>query len=228
MASENGKVAHRRSITITPGKPIEMAEPVGAADTRPASPLCIAMVATLKAYAKAARELVDGAFAGIRDLAPPNLRVPCHIYVVCCPDGVLVRYDAAEGEEPKVRSAEHPESLTKLAPLFSENLIHSPDDPAAYVPEHLGPGIIFSAGREAHTTEFARFHPIVIASKTLPLDFPTPQPPERPLCLAAVNREFHIQLHGEMVSSDLPGAVLSNPEQFIVYTGCPWRLDGRQ
>jgi hypothetical protein len=31
----------------------------------------------------------------------PHLRVPCHIYVLCCPDGVVVRYDAAGEEEPK-------------------------------------------------------------------------------------------------------------------------------
>jgi hypothetical protein len=79
----------------------------------------------------AGRELVDGEFATVRDFAPPKFRVPCHVYVVCCPDGVLVRYDAAEDEEPKVRSTDDSERLTKLAPLFSDHLVHSP---AAYVP----------------------------------------------------------------------------------------------
>ena len=119
-----------------------MTGPVEKADNaRPEAPLCKAMAITLKAYTRAGHELVEGAFAGVRDLAPPNFRVPCHVYVVCCPDGVLVRYDAAGGEEPKVQSAEHDESLTKLVPLFSEYLVHIPDDPATYAPQHLGPSI---------------------------------------------------------------------------------------
>jgi hypothetical protein len=118
MESEDGKIIYRRSVTITPGKPIEIVGPIEASHARPASPLSKAMATTLKAYVKAGRELLDGAFTSVRDLAPPNLRVPCHTYVICCPDGVLVRYDAAEGEEPKVRSADHPESLARVAPLF--------------------------------------------------------------------------------------------------------------
>jgi len=152
----NEKIVYRRSLTITSGKPIEMADSVETADRKPASPLCIATAETLKAYAKAGRELVNGEFSSVQDLAPPNFRAPCHIYVVCCPDKVLARYDAAGQEEPKVRSTGQPDSLTKLAPLFSEYLVHSPDDPTAYVPEHLGPGIIFNAGQEVRATEFAR------------------------------------------------------------------------
>jgi hypothetical protein len=219
MESEDGKVTYRRSVTITPGKPIEVAGPVEKADARPASPLSKAMAATLKAYVKAGRELLDGAFTSVRDLAPPNLRVPCHTYVICCPDGVLVRYDIAEGEEPKVRSADHPESLARVAPLFSDYLIHSPDNPAAYVPEQLGPSLAVGIRGEAQTTELVKFQPIITTPKALPSEFPIPQPSEPPPCLAAVNREFHVQLHGEITPSDLPdGAITSSPEQFIAHT----------
>jgi hypothetical protein len=219
MASEDGKVIYRRSVTITPGKPIEMGGPVEAADTRPASPLSKAMAITLKAYVKAGRELADGEFTRLRDLAPPNFRVPCHIYVVCCPDGVLVRYDAAIAEEPKIRSTDHPESLTKLAPVFSEYLVHSTDDPATYVPEHAGPSLTLGIRGEIQSTAVAQFYPIIVAPKASPSGFPTPHPSEPPPCLAAVNREFHMQLHGEIVPSDLPaGAITSPPEEFIAHT----------
>jgi hypothetical protein len=87
---------------MRPGQPIQVSEPL-VGDARELSPLCAAMVATLRAYHKAGRELVEGQYTRVRELAPPNLRVPCHIYVVCCPDGVIVRYDAAGEEEPKVR-----------------------------------------------------------------------------------------------------------------------------
>jgi hypothetical protein len=180
MAGEDGKVAYRRSITITPGKPIEMADPVEAADARSASSLAKAMAKTLKAYVKAGRDLVDGAFMSVRDLTPPNFRVPCHVYVICCPDGVLVRYDSAGSEEPKARSADHPESLATIAPLFSEYLVHSPDDPAAYVPENLGPSLALGIRGEAQTTELVKFYPIITVRKPLPSEFPTPEPSEAP------------------------------------------------
>jgi hypothetical protein len=219
MTGEDGKVVYRRSVTITPGKPIEMADPVEAVDARPASPLSKAMGMTLKAYVKAGRELVDGAFASVRDLAPPHFRVPCHIYVICCPDGVLVRYDAAGSEEPKARSADHPGNLATVAPLFSEYLVHSPDDPAAYVPEHLGPSLMLGIRNETQLKDLAQFHPIITVGKALPPEFSTPQLSERPPCLAAVNREFYMQLHGEIEPSDVPaGAITSSPEQFIAHT----------
>jgi hypothetical protein len=219
MANEDGKVIYRRSITITPGKPLEMGDPVDVAEARGASPLSKAMAIALKAYVKAGRELVDGEFRSVPDLAPPNFRLPVHTYVVSCPDGVLVRYDAAGGEEPKVRSADRPEKLTKIAPLFSDYLVHSPDDPATYVPEHVGPSITLSIRGETQLREVAQFHPIITSSKTFPSQFPIPRPSEPPPCLAAVNREFYLQLHGEIVPADLPeGTIISSPEQFIAHT----------
>lgn len=128
---EGGSPVYRVSLGVLPGQPIQVSEPVQAGDARELSPLCAAMVETLRAYRKAGRELVEGQYASVRELAPPHLRVPCHIYVVCCPDGVIVRYDAAGEEEPKVRGAcpDRHESLAEMAPGFSEQVIHVSDDP---------------------------------------------------------------------------------------------------
>src|SRR5438105_4539666 len=98
-------------------------------DAKEASALCAAMAGTLKVYGKAARELLDGQYANVRELAPPHLRVPCHTYVMCCPDGVLVRYDATGDEQPMVRFTDREELLKEIAPNFSDQLIHVPDDP---------------------------------------------------------------------------------------------------
>src|SRR5882724_8697611 len=95
---------YRVSRGVWPGQPIQVSEPVEAGDARELSPLCAAMGMTLGVYCKAGRELLEGQYASVRELAPPHLRVPYHVYVVCCPDGVLVRYDAAGEEEPKVRA----------------------------------------------------------------------------------------------------------------------------
>ena len=67
--------------------------------------------------------------------------MPCHIYVMCCPDGVLVRYDAAGEEEPKMRYTDCDETLADVAPGLSENVLHVPDDPVTYVPKHTGPAL---------------------------------------------------------------------------------------
>ena len=75
----------------------------------------------LRAYRKAERELVEGPYASVRELAPPHLRVPCHIYVVCCLDGVIVRYDAAGEEEPKMRGSFPASRASRRWLSFSRN-----------------------------------------------------------------------------------------------------------
>ena len=144
MTDDEGRSpVYRVSREVRPGQPIQVSEPL-AGDASELSPLCAAMVESLRAYRKAGRELVEGQYASVRELAPPHLRVPCHIYVVCCPDGVIVRYDAAGEEEPKVRGScpDRHESLAEMAPAFSEHVIHVSDDPETYVPKHEGPGFI--------------------------------------------------------------------------------------
>ena len=92
MTDDEGRSpVYRVSREVRPGQPIQVSEPL-AGDASELSPLCAAMVESLRAYRKAGRELVEGQYASVRELAPPHLRVPCHIYVVCCPDGVIVRY----------------------------------------------------------------------------------------------------------------------------------------
>jgi Domain of unknown function (DUF4263) len=216
MTGEESKTIYRRSITITPGQPIELTDLAQRSDAGPVSAVSKAIALTLKSYLRAGRELVDGAYRSVRDLAPPIFRVPCHVYAVCCPDGVLVRYDAAGAEEPMAGFADSPESLAKVSAQFSDYLVHSPDDPATYVPEHLGPSVALHIRGEYGTTELAQFSPLIIAPKMLPAGFPVPRPSERPPCLASVNREIQLEVHGEIPSSEASyGAISSSPEQFI-------------
>ncbi len=185
---EGPKPVFRRSTSgLQPGQPIQVSDPIEVTDGTQMSSLCVAMAETLGAYSKAGRELLAGQYASVRDLAPPHLRVPCHIYVVCCPDGVIVRYDAAGEDEPKVRYTDHHQGLAEAAPGFSEQVIHVPDDPATYVPKHLGPGIIqMLVNERGEAVEHGRLHPVIYAPKSLPADFVMPPPPARPPCLASI------------------------------------------
>jgi Domain of unknown function (DUF4263) len=221
MTDDEGRSpVYRVSREVRPGQPIQVSEPL-AGDASELSPLCAAMVESLRAYRKAGRELVEGQYASVRELAPPHLRVPCHIYVVCCPDGVIVRYDAAGEEEPKVRGScpDRHESLAEMAPAFSEHVIHVSDDPETYVPKHEGPGFIL-VRRDEHgeEVEFARFHPMICAPKTLPADFKLPLPPARPPCLASFHRELQFHMHGVLSPANTPArAISTGSDHFLAH-----------
>ena len=221
MTDDEGRSpVYRVSREVRPGQPIQVSEPL-AGDASELSPLCAAMVESLRAYRKAGRELVEGQYASVRELAPPHLRVPCHIYVVCCPDGVIVRYDAAGEEEPKVRRAcpDRHESLAEMAPAFSEHVIHVSDDPETYVPKHEGPGFIL-VRRDEHgeEVEFARFHPMICAPKTLPADFKLPLPPARPPCLASFHRELQFHMRGVLSPANTPArAISTGSDHFLAH-----------
>jgi hypothetical protein len=194
MAEENKSpkaVLRRVASGLQPGQPIQT-ELVEVAQPTTTSPLCAAVGQTLKAYGAAARDLLAGQYARDRKLAPPHLRVPCHIYVMCCPDGIVVRYDATE-EPPKALCTDYNEPLQKAAPAFSERVIHVPDDPTTYVPNLDGPSIRPLSIQDGKATEVPAIYPIVYAPKTLPPNFELPLPPSRPPCLASLHRE--LQFH---------------------------------
>jgi hypothetical protein len=89
--------------------------------------LCDAIVASLAAYGKAAKALLDGQYATERELAPTHLRAPGHIYVACCTDGVIVRYDVSCGEEQRT---------PKLTILTYDDLV---ERARANLERHFGP-----------------------------------------------------------------------------------------
>ncbi len=204
---------------LRPGEPIQVSDLVEVTDARQPSPLCAAMAETLSAYSKAGRELLAGQFASVRDLAPPHLRMPCHIYVLCCPDGVVVRYDAAGADEPKVRYTDYHERLAEVAPNFSDQVIHVPDDPVTYVPKHAGPAFIQAVINEhGEAVEHARLHPVIYAPKSLPADFNLPSPSARPPCLASLNRELQIQVRGVALPANTPAkAIPAGSDHFVAH-----------
>jgi hypothetical protein len=206
----------RMAPEIRPGEPLQVLELVEVADAQPLSPLARAMAAALKAYREAALGLLNGQFANVRELAPPHLRIPCHIYIFCCVDGVLVRYDATD-EEPKVRTLDWHEPLADIAPKLSEQVLHLPDDPNTYVRNIKGPSFSqFFINERGEEVEQARLHPFIYASKLLPDGFIMPAPSARPPCLASVHREFDIQIRGGLTPLSAPrGAVSAPADQFI-------------
>jgi len=194
-----------------------VSDPVEMPDAKEASVLCRAMARSLKSYMRAARDLLRGQD---ENLAPPQLRVPCHAYILCCPDGVLVRYDAAAGEEPKVRFTDYHESIQEITPKFCEMVIQVPEDPTNYVPNLGGPALVLELVNErGEHAEYARLHPIILAPKTLPADFTLPPPPARPPCLASVNRELQIQIKGKVLPLNIPARAMPHASEHFIAHG---------
>ncbi len=223
--SEAQKPVYRRlQSELKPGQPIQLSEPVEITDATEPSALNAAMVAALRAYRNAGSELIKGKYASTRELAPPQLRVPCHIYVMCCPDGVPVRYDVAGAEEPKMRSTDSEKSISEIAPMLSEFVVHVPEDPSSYVPKASGPSLVLNrlnadVGRDGEVTELGRFYPTIYAPRAFSSDLKLPPPPGRPRCLASVHREFQLQMHGVVYPSNAPptGSMSSGSDQFIAH-----------
>jgi hypothetical protein len=208
----------RMTPEIRPGEPLQVSELIEVADAKPSSPISNAMAATLGAHRKAALELLNSQFASVRQLAPPHLRIPCHLYIVCCPDGVLVRYDATD-EEPKVRTTDWDEPLAEIAPKFSEQVLHFPDDPNTHVPNLVGPSISqMLVNERGEEVELARLYPVICASKKFPDNFTMPTPPARPPSLAFLHRELEVQIRGALTSLSAPrNAISARADQFVAH-----------
>ncbi len=206
-------------IVAQPGKPLEYVDVSDAGPSSGSSPLVLGFIETLAAYREAAEQLLRSKYANQKELAPPHMREKCNILVLCCNDGVLVRYDLLTDGKPMIRGGEINESLAKMSPQFSELLIHFPDDPTTYVPHSGGPEVIFSKIDETGLHEIARQRPVIYAATKMPDGYETPPPPARPPCLIAVQNEFDFQMHGVVVPSDVP-LKLSGPDvqQFIAHS----------
>src|SRR5258708_2500437 len=114
MADERPPTSKKGRLVVEPGKPLSFVE-TSASETRVAPPgsLARALIDTLAAYSKAARDLLNTKYSSQKDNAPAYLREPGNIFVMSCSDGVFVRYDSPGADQPKVRFAEVNQPLSE-------------------------------------------------------------------------------------------------------------------
>src|SRR5688500_13995500 len=60
--------------------------------------------ATLKSYRDTAKTLLNGKYSHLCHYAPNHLREPCNITVICCRNGIIVRYDLGTEGATKIRA----------------------------------------------------------------------------------------------------------------------------
>jgi hypothetical protein len=151
-------------IVLQPGQPLQF-DSTEEVDTleHPSVSIAGTVGAAIKAYTTSARNLLEGKYSAQRELAPGHLSQPCDVFVLRCPDGMLIRYDLVPGPLPKdqktkIRCASIEKKLAEVAPSFSDYVIHFPDDPANYAPPVGGPEIILNktSGVDGAEQEIAR------------------------------------------------------------------------
>ncbi|HSS98794.1 MAG TPA: Shedu immune nuclease family protein [Terriglobales bacterium] len=208
-------------VFIQPGQPLQFPDGVAQASDKMAENPQMKYISnvgkTLSAYLKAARKLLEEKYASLKDLAPPHMRDVCDIFVLRCNDGIFVRYDLSQQQESKLRCGDSVAGLAEIAPQFSEQVIHFPDNPDSYVPAE-GPTITLSKTcvKDGSTQEIAKTRPLVYAKTSFPESFKVPEPPARPPTLALIHNDFEIQLPGVIGPEDGP-VQLDGPDtqQFI-------------
>jgi hypothetical protein len=157
------------------------------------------MGATVRAYLRAARELVASKYAHISHLVPPHLTAPGTTLVACCPGGAVIRYEKGVGPG-RLLAAWVEEDLSQIAAWLSQNVIRCHTG-RQFVSTVATSGFQFKLSATDPTSNQARellsarigFDSVIERPERLP------QPPQKPLCLLSVRSVFEFCLLGEVV-----------------------------
>lgn len=209
-------------LIAEPGQPLKFVDEadVDSSETGPDS-LMMTVGKTISAYMKAVRKLLDSNYADQKQAAPPHMQEPCNVSIIRCSDGIFIRYDATSEGKACLRCMDVGMSLSEISPQFSEQIIHFPENPETYVPQGWPELRMTKIDHAAGTiNEVARVRlPVIYVKKTLPDGFQMPEPSARPPCLASLQNEFDVRLHGIIVPLDAPiETPASDTEKFIAYS----------
>lgn len=191
-------------LDIRPGRPMEMIEieelPLNISEEQ--RRIGEAVGPTIRAYVNAAKKLLDGKYSIIRDYAPLHLRQPSTVMVICCKDGIIIRYESnSEQQKTILRIGYTDEILSKFAPKISEAVVCcrvnrdvEPDFP------DKSPEIIIhkTSGGTGIREELLR----IKFSYNCVIEQPSgelPSPPAKPYCLLSVRNSFEIGFEIETI-----------------------------
>ena len=155
--------------------------------------------ATIKAYLQRAEELLNSKLAHLRGLTPDYLADPGNVLVVCCEDGVVIRYERKVDERHTLISTLS-QRVIDVAPMLSQNIIHCYSDrnytsiiPTTGAELKLRKQNINSQETEDIMSARIGFDVVVERADVMP------QPPQKPFCLLSVRNTFELQLVGELI-----------------------------
>jgi hypothetical protein len=222
-AEEQNPLGQKSKIGILearPGVPLRFVEdptasPPSVSEERSAGARAVAD--SLKAYREAAKSLLAGKYQDFSHLVPKHLREKCEISVICCNDGIIVRYDKTDSDTPKVRAGSIDALLATVAPGFSDGLIHFPADPASYTPAEDGVKaqmFIFDPATGA-SNDILTFRPLIYVLPQPSTAIVPSRPPHRPICLASVLNELEVMLGGEVLPADTTLNQVESRREFV-------------
>jgi len=158
--------------------------------------------ATVTAYLKAVEELLSNKYAHLRQLTPIYLSNPGNVLVLCCPDGVIIRFEQ-KVDKKKVLCGWLPETISKASAKISENVIHCYSDrnftstiSTDGVELKLFTTNVVSKQRKDICSFRIGFDAVIEDPKELP------KSPEKPYCLLSVKNSFEIQMWGLLKGKD--------------------------
>jgi hypothetical protein len=209
----SGTEAKRGRIEVRGGQPLVFVDGPHAAEGVQEPPPELRHAAsqvakTIKSYRDAAKSLLNGKYSHLRKYAPNHLREACDIAIICCRDGVIVRYDLGTEGATKIRAGAIDATLTELAPKFSDSLIHFPLERGSYDP---GPdGIKLELTKVDYKTgateSISTVRLVIMASLGFDPSIVLPPPPSRPPCLVSCTNELQVVVSGMILPADSKSA----------------------
>ena len=198
-------------LELRPGHPLDFSDlgaPVAPEDADGIDGEYRSRVArTLKAYLTATRDLLDGRFKHLRELAPIHMTSACLPVAFIFSDGVIIRYDRKDNSELMVASAIPVDiskqdgtpielSLTGAVPFLSEQFLHCVAEPNGYDPGADTPMITISVGSHdtGQETDIAK-HRIFAVTAIPPKHSDDLPKAVRPLPTISIRNEFDLLMN---------------------------------
>ncbi|MHC4334518.1 MAG: Shedu anti-phage system protein SduA domain-containing protein [Planctomycetota bacterium] len=160
--------------------------------------------ATVGAYRKAVEELLSNKYAHLRQLTPRYLSNPGKVLVLCCTDGVVIRFEQ-KVDEKKMLCGWIPETISEAAAKISENVIHCYSDRnfTSTIPtDGVELKLFRTDGVTKEQNDICAFRIGFDAVVKQPKELP--KSPHKPYCLLSVKNSFEIEIHGVLVGKDQP------------------------
>ncbi len=192
-------------ITFNRGTLAEISDSVGTSIEKPsreAQEIIYRVGATVGAYRKAVEELLSNKYARLRQLTPRYLSNPGKVLVLCCTDGVIIRYEQ-KVDEKKMLCGWLPETILEAATKISENVIHCHSDKnftSTISTDGVELKLFATDGVTKEQNDICSFRIGFDAVVEQPKELP--KSPQKPYCLLSVKNSLELQMFGVLTGKD--------------------------
>jgi len=158
--------------------------------------------ATVRAYLKAVEELLSNKYAHLRQLTPIYLSNPGNVLVLCCPDGIIIRFEQ-KIDKKKVYSGWIPETISAAVATISENVINCYSNrnfTSTISTDGVELRLFTTNGVSKQRNDICSFRIGFEAVIEKPKELP--KSPEKPYCLLSVKNSFEMQVYGVLKGKD--------------------------